>query len=73
MTSTKHMEFWTVSQNQANLKQLDWDIHWLNALGEANVYRKHFWLNKYSMYWEQYGLKDFSYLQEPELEVEGEQ
>ena len=34
---------------------------------------RHFWLNKYSMYWEQYGLKDFSYLQDTEVEVEEEQ
>ncbi len=60
----------TVLQDQSNLRRLDWEIHWLNALGEANVYEKHFWLNENSMYWEQYGLKDFSYLQAPEPEGE---
>ncbi len=58
----------TVLQDQSELRRLDWEIHWLNALGEANVYEKHFWLNENSMYWEQYGLKDFSYLQAPEGE-----
>jgi len=58
----------TVLQDQSELRSLGWEIHWLNALGEANVYEKHFWLNANSMYWEQYGLKDFSFLQTPEGE-----
>jgi ubiquinol-cytochrome c reductase cytochrome b subunit len=50
-----------ISQNQAGLKQLSWLIHWTSADGEQDMFRRDFFLHENSMYWEQYGLKDFSF------------
>ncbi len=52
----------TVLQDQPQLRRLDWKIVWLNALGEENTFERHFWLHEESMYWEEYAVKDFSYL-----------
>lgn len=51
----------TVTQNQDNLRRIDWEIHWLDATGTAQKYSRFNFLFQSSMYWEQYGLKDFSY------------
>lgn len=58
----------TVTQDQPQLRRLDWDIFWLNAAGEEGHFENHFWLHQDSMYWEEYGLKDFSYLRPTEGE-----
>ena len=52
----------TVVQEQPNLKRLDWDIRWLDAEGAEGSLQRSFWLHKDSLYWEEYGLKDFGYL-----------
>lgn len=52
----------TVLQDQPHLLRLDWEIFWLNAAGEENTFERHFWLHEDSMYWEEYAVKDFSYL-----------
>jgi hypothetical protein len=51
----------TVEQNQAGLKKILWSIDWLNAEGGAEHFGRNFYLHEDSMYWEQYGLRDFSY------------
>jgi hypothetical protein len=51
----------TVTQNQDQLRRIDWEIHWLDATGVAQKYTRFNFLFQSSMYWEQYGLKDFSY------------
>jgi hypothetical protein len=51
----------TITENQAHLKKIDWEIHWLNADGGPENFARTFFLHEDSMYWEQYGLRDFSY------------
>ncbi|MCB0157954.1 MAG: cytochrome bc complex cytochrome b subunit, partial [Caldilineaceae bacterium] len=58
----------TVTQDQPQLRRLDWKINWLDANGEANTFERHFFLHQDSMYWEEYGLKDFSFLRPTEGE-----
>ena len=58
-----------ISQNQTALKQLNWQIFWTSADGEQDVFRTAFFLHQDSLYWEQYGLRDFSYAL-PDLEGE---
>ncbi|MEZ4557247.1 MAG: hypothetical protein R2854_12495 [Caldilineaceae bacterium] len=58
----------TVTQDQPQLRRLDWQINWLDANGEANTFERHFFLHQDSMYWEEYGLKDFSFLRPTEGE-----
>ncbi|MBV7337902.1 cytochrome b N-terminal domain-containing protein [Chloroflexi bacterium TSY] len=55
-----------VIQDQPNLKRIHWEIYWLSAEGTEEDYERSFWLHKDSLYWEQYGLKDFSYLSQEE-------
>jgi ubiquinol-cytochrome c reductase cytochrome b subunit len=55
----------TISQDQPSLKRINWDIHWLNADGGEEKFERNFWLHETSMYWEQYGLRDFSFLAAP--------
>jgi hypothetical protein len=50
-----------ISQNQAGLKKISWQLHWLNAAGGEDDFTRNFYLHQNSMYWEQYGLRDFSY------------
>jgi quinol-cytochrome oxidoreductase complex cytochrome b subunit len=57
-----------ISQNQAGLKRIRWEIHWLSAQGVAETFNRSFFLHENSMYWEQYGLRDFSYMTTPEQE-----
>jgi ubiquinol-cytochrome c reductase cytochrome b subunit len=54
-----------ISQNQAGLKRIHWQIHWISAQGTEEVFDRSFYLHEDSMYWEQYGLRDFSYMASP--------
>ncbi len=51
-----------VSQEQPSLKRLTWDIYWLSPDGKEEDYNRVFFLHEDAVYWEQYGLKDFSFL-----------
>lgn len=51
----------TITENQAHLKKITWDIFWLSAEGSQEKFNRNFFLHESSMYWEQYGLRDFSY------------
>jgi hypothetical protein len=51
----------TVTEIQANLKKIAWEIHWLNAEGVEENFARNFFLHRNSMYWEQYGLRDLSF------------
>lgn len=55
-----------ITQEQPNLRRITWEIDWLNAEGVAENFRRFFFLHEDSLYWEQYGLRDFSYLQPEE-------
>ncbi len=50
-----------VTQNQEGLKRLHWNVIWTSADGIEDVFAKDFFLHENSDYWEQYGLKDFTY------------
>ncbi len=52
-----------VTQNQPSLKKINWEIHWLSADGVEEVFRRAFFLHEESLYWEQYGPRDFEFLQ----------
>jgi hypothetical protein len=47
----------TITQVQAGLKKLKWEIFWFDAQGEEGKYDKSFWLHEDSIYWEQYAWK----------------
>jgi ubiquinol-cytochrome c reductase cytochrome b subunit len=51
-----------ISQEQPSLKRIRWEIHWFNAEGEAEMFDRKFFLHRDSLYWEEYGLKDFRWL-----------
>ncbi|GIV80079.1 cytochrome bc complex cytochrome b subunit [Litorilinea aerophila] len=51
-----------ITQNQPSLKKIHWEIHWVTADGQEDVFNRDFFLHENSMYWEQYGLRDFSYI-----------
>ena len=53
-----------VTQEQDQLKRLTWEIHWLSAEGVEENFERVFFLHQDSMYWEQYGRKDFSWLRQ---------
>lgn len=53
----------TISQEQPQLKRLGWQVFWVSAEGIEEVFERDFWIHEDSLYWEQYGLKDFSFLQ----------
>ena len=52
------------------LKRVNWDINWLSPDGVDEKYNRVFFLHENSFYWEQYGIKDFSFLR-PASEGEG--
>lgn len=60
-----------IVQDQEALKRINWNIFWQSAEGEAEDFSRSFWLHADSMYWEEYGPKDFSYLGEEEPADEG--
>jgi ubiquinol-cytochrome c reductase cytochrome b subunit len=53
----------SITQEQPQLKRITWDIFWLSPDGKEETYKRIFFLHEDAKYWEQYGLKDFSYLQ----------
>jgi quinol-cytochrome oxidoreductase complex cytochrome b subunit len=57
----------TITENQAHLKKIAWEIHWLSAEGSEEKFNRNFFLHESSMYWEQYGLRDFSYFSPSEF------
>ncbi len=56
----------TISQEQPHLKRIQWTITWKDAKGKDGKFTRAFFIHEDSMYWEQYGLRDFSYLSKPE-------
>ncbi|MFN8494199.1 MAG: cytochrome b N-terminal domain-containing protein [Caldilineaceae bacterium] len=52
----------TISQEQPHLKRIQWDITWKDVKGKDGKFTRSFFIHEDSMYWEQYGLRDFSYL-----------
>jgi quinol-cytochrome oxidoreductase complex cytochrome b subunit len=51
-----------VIQEQPNLKRIAWEVYWVSPEGVNEVFTRNFWIHKYSLYWEQYGWRDLSYL-----------
>jgi hypothetical protein len=51
----------TISENQEGLKQITWEINWLSGTGSEEQFSRSFYLHEGSMYWEQYGLREFDY------------
>jgi quinol-cytochrome oxidoreductase complex cytochrome b subunit len=51
----------TITQEQPSLKRIYWEIQWLSADGKDEKFYRSFWLHEESLYWEQYGMKDFSF------------
>lgn len=56
----------TVSQEQPSLRRINWELHWLNSQGVEENFKRFFFLHEDSLYWEQYGRRDFSYLNQPQ-------
>jgi ubiquinol-cytochrome c reductase cytochrome b subunit len=54
--------FLRITEEQAGLKRISWEVNWVSAEGVEEVFTRDFFLHETSMYWEQYGLKDFSFL-----------
>ena len=52
----------TVSQEQPQLKRIAWELFWLSPDGKDETYKRIFFLHENAQYWEQYGLKNFSFL-----------
>jgi quinol-cytochrome oxidoreductase complex cytochrome b subunit len=52
----------TITQEQPSLKRIYWEIHWLSGEGKDEKFYRSFWLHEKSLYWEQYGRKDFSFV-----------
>ena len=61
-----------ISLNQTGLKEINWQINWLSEQGVPEVYNRLFFLHEGSMYWEQYGLREFDYVFESD-EAEAEE
>jgi len=57
-----------ITIDQPKLKRINWNIHYLSGEGIADQFLRDFWLHEESMYWEQYGLRDMSYLSNGEEE-----
>jgi len=54
----------TVTQDQPSLRRNLWEIHWVDSEGVEENFKRFFFLHEDSLYWEQYGLKDFRWLTE---------
>ena len=52
----------TITQEQPSLKRIYWEIKWLSADGKDEKFYRSFWLHEKSLYGEQYGRKDFSFV-----------
>ena len=59
-----------ITQEQPSLKRLNWQIFWLSNDGIDEKFYRNFWLHADSLYWEQYGLKDLSFLSAEEGKTE---
>ncbi len=57
-----------ITLDQPKLKRINWLINYLGAEGTADKFSRNFWLHEESMYWEQYGVRDMSYLTNGEEE-----
>ncbi len=57
-----------ITLDQPRLKRINWEINYLSAEGADDQFVRNFWLHENSMYWEQYGLRDMSYLSNGEEE-----
>jgi quinol-cytochrome oxidoreductase complex cytochrome b subunit len=55
-----------IVEEQPNLKRIGWEVYWVSAEGTEESYERNFWLHRDSLYWEQYGLRDLSFMQEGE-------
>lgn len=51
-----------IVEEQESLKQINWEIDYVSAEGEEDTFTRSFWLHEDSMYWEQYGFRDMSFL-----------
>ena len=54
----------TISQEQPQLKRINWELFWLSPDGKEETYKRIFFLHENAMYWEQYGMKDMSFLRQ---------
>jgi len=54
----------TISQEQPQLKRITWELFWLSPDGKEETYKRIFFLHENAMYWEQYGMKDMSFLRQ---------
>lgn len=52
----------TISQEQPHLKRIQWNITWKDVKGKDGKFTRAFFIHEDALYWEQYGLKDLSYL-----------
>jgi ubiquinol-cytochrome c reductase cytochrome b subunit len=59
-----------ITQEQPSLKRLNWQIFWLSNDGINEKFDRNFWLHEGSLYWEQYGRKDLSFLSAEEGNTE---
>jgi hypothetical protein len=51
-----------LTQEQPRLRRIHWDIHYLTDAGDPGEFQRNFWIHEYSLYWEQYGKKDLSFM-----------
>ena len=59
-----------ITLEQPSLKRINWQIFWLSNDGIDEKFDRNFWLHADSLYWEQYGLKDLSFLAAEEGKTE---
>lgn len=52
-----------ITQEQPHLRRIHWEIYYISDAGEPGLFERSFWLHEYSLYWEQYGLKDLSFME----------
>ncbi|MEZ4673231.1 MAG: hypothetical protein R2932_03180 [Caldilineaceae bacterium] len=57
-----------ITEDQQHLKRINWEIHYLSAEGVEDKFIRNFWLHEDSMYWEQYGVRDMSFMSQGEEE-----
>lgn len=57
-----------ISEVQDSLKKINWQVSYLSADGTEENFTRDFWLHENSMYWEQYGFRDMSFMSNGEEE-----
>jgi len=57
-----------ISIEQPKLKRINWMINYVSGEGTEDKFDRNFWLHEESMYWEQYSVRDMSYLTNGEEE-----